>query len=85
MTIKHNYRCESGQIIVASYSHSNSVTLEYKTEVYNLKIAISASGSRYIGGGFVWWIKGSEGTLFQHNPDGTTGERLELCAIELSA
>jgi len=82
MTIKHNYRCESGQMIVASYINKDSATIEYQTKIYNLQIAVSGSGSRYIGDGFVWWIKGLEGGLFQHWPDGSTGERIELCTTE---
>ncbi len=29
------------------------------------KTVISGSGARYVGGGYTWWSKGIEGTLFK--------------------
>ena len=75
----HIYRCESGETITASYLTIDSANITYKGSVYNLKIAVSASGARYVGDSLEWWIKSSDGTLLQHNADGTSGERIELC------
>lgn len=79
----YNYRCESGETIVATYPSSDSATVHYKGSNYRMKIAVSASGSRYVSGELEWWTKGvgpgSEGTLFHHMADGTSGESLERC------
>lgn len=79
----HNYRCESGETIATTYSSTDSATVQYKGSNYNLQIAVSGSGSRYVGGELEWWTKGSgpgsEGTLFRHMADGTSGESIELC------
>ncbi|MCP5193889.1 MAG: MliC family protein [Pseudomonadales bacterium] len=80
---EHNYRCESGETIAATYPSTDSATVQYKSTNYNMKIAVSGSGSRYVGDELEWWTKGSgpgsEGTLFRHMTDGTSGASLELC------
>ena len=82
----HDYRCESGETVVATYPDTDSATIRYKAATYDLRIAVSASGARYVGGELEWWTKGSgagsEGTLFGHEADGTTGERLEYCTAQ---
>ncbi|HEY9099571.1 MAG TPA: MliC family protein [Thiobacillus sp.] len=79
----HHYGCDSGKTIAATYPSTDSATINYKGSLYNMQIAVSASGARYIGGGLEWWTKGSgarsDGTLFRHMADGTSGEILELC------
>lgn len=79
----HSYRCESDQTITASYPTTDSATVQYKGNSHTMAIAVSASGSRYVGGEMEWWTKGSgagsEGTLFRHMPDNTTGEVIETC------
>ena len=79
----HDYQCESGETITAAYSSTDTATVKYKTRTYTMQIAISASGARYVGEGFEWWTKssgpGSEGILFRHKADGTTGEIVERC------
>ncbi|GJQ59034.1 MAG: hypothetical protein D8M57_04420 [Candidatus Scalindua sp. AMX11] len=79
----HNYRCESGEMIATTYPSTDSATVQYKGSNYNMKIAVSGSGSRYVGGELEWWTKGSgpksEATLFHHMADGTTGESIEIC------
>ena len=79
----HNYQCESGETIAATYPSTDSATVQYKGSNYNMEIAISVSGSRYVGGELEWWTKGSgpgsEGTLLRHMADGTSGEIIELC------
>lgn len=79
----HNYRCASGETIAATYPTTDSATVQYKGNSYNMDIAVSASGARYVGGELEWWTKGSgtgsEGHLFRHMADGTTGESIESC------
>lgn len=83
MSSAHSYQCKSGETIVATYPSTDSATVQYKGSSYNMKIAVSGSGSRYIGGELEWWTKGSgagsTGTLMRHNSDGTSGESIELC------
>ena len=82
LTMAH-YRCESGGSIMASYPTIDSVNIQYKGSRYHLKIAVSASGARYVGGKLEWWTKGSgrgaEASLFAHREDGTSAETLEFC------
>lgn len=79
----HNYRCASGETITATYPSTDSTTVQYKGSSYNMLIAVSASGARYVGGEMEWWTKGSgtgsEGTLFHHLADGTSGDIIESC------
>lgn len=79
----YKYRCVSGETIAATYTSTDSATVRYKDDNYNMHIAVSGSGARYVGGGLEWWTKGagpgSEGTLFRHRAGGTSGESLELC------
>jgi len=79
----HNYRCESGETIAVTYLSTDSATVKYNGNNYNMQIAVSGSGSRYVGGGLEWWTKGSglgsEGALFRHMADGTSGASIELC------
>lgn len=79
----NSYRCQSGETITTTYPDTESATIVYQGSSYDMKIAVSASGSRYVGGEFEWWTKvtgpKSEGTLFRHMTDGTTGESIELC------
>lgn len=83
VTPMHNYRCESGKTIAVAYPSNNSAIVHYKDNIFNMQIAISASGARYVGGEFEWWTKGSgagsEGTLYNHMADGTTGKNIESC------
>ncbi|GAA3991674.1 hypothetical protein GCM10022279_13530 [Comamonas faecalis] len=74
------YRCDSGRAVTASYPDTDTATVDYQGTRHAMQIAVSASGARYTGDGYEWWTKGAEGTLFGHNADGTTGERIELCA-----
>jgi membrane-bound inhibitor of C-type lysozyme len=80
-----DYHCESNETLFVIYDSSGAVNVEYQEKNYLMKVAISASGARYVGEGLEWWVKSSgmsmetEGTLFQHKPDGTTGDVIERC------
>ncbi|CAK7050488.1 MliC family protein [Saezia sanguinis] len=58
------YTCEDGQNIQVAYpDHFHAIVIQ-NDDVALLKHAISASGARYVGGGWQWWGKGmNEGTL----------------------
>ena len=77
------YQCESGQTIDATYHSYTTAVVRYEGRAREMVVAISGSGARYVGGGLEWWTKGmgpgSQGTLFRHEDDGTTGEIIEMC------
>ncbi|WP_100640343.1 MliC family protein [Marinobacter salexigens] len=79
----HNYQCDSGNTVAATYPSSDSAKIEYKGSTYSMQIAVSASGARYVGDDLEWWTKGSgsgsEGTLLHHLDDNTSGEIIESC------
>lgn len=72
---------------MASYPYTDAATIKYKGRNYDMRIAVSASGARYVGGALEWWTKGSgagsEGTLFRHLRDGTSGQSIEHCTESL--
>lgn len=82
-TAGSTYLCESGQAIVAAYPTTDTAAVRYQGREYDMLIAISASGARYVGGGLEWWTKGSdpgsEGLLLRHLANGTSGEIVEIC------
>lgn len=77
------YSCESGRTVQASYPTDNTAVVEYEGQTLQMEVAVSGSGARYVGDELEWWTKGtgpgSEGTLFRHNSDGTSGEMVEQC------
>ena len=79
----HQYQCDSGASIAAAYPDTDSATVEYQGDRYDMQVAASGSGARYVGGGLEWWTKGTgsgaEGMLLQHEADGTSGEIIERC------
>lgn len=85
-TVGSTYACESGALIQASYPDTDHARIEYQGRTHVLAIAVSASGARYVGDGFEWWTKGSgpgsSGSLYQHLPDGTTGDAIETCTAQ---
>lgn len=81
--VEHHYVCESGAQITASYHSSETALVHYKENTYDMKIAVSGSGSRYLSDELEWWTKGSgsdsHGTLFRHSENGSTGDIIERC------
>ncbi len=84
--VTYHYVCDSGETIEAAYPTTDSARVDYQNTTYNMQVAVSGSGARYVGGGLEWRTKGSgsgsQGTLFQHNADDTSGKRLESCTAE---
>jgi len=80
---KLTYYCESGAKVVVSYPDTDSAIVEYEGHTYEMKIAVSGSGSRYVGDELEWWTKGSgekaTAALFTHLADGTSGKMVESC------
>ncbi len=79
-SVERHYHCTSGSSIMASYPDADTVRILYRGKSHDLKRTISASGARYAGDGLEWWTKEPDGTLFVHNDDGSTGQRLEGCS-----
>jgi membrane-bound inhibitor of C-type lysozyme len=75
------YTCESGKRIVATYFvDEDRAVISYHDKTVQMNIAISASGARYLGEGWVWWTRGTtEASLFRATESGDTGEMLESC------
>jgi membrane-bound inhibitor of C-type lysozyme len=62
MTAK--YACANGSKVQATYN-GNKARLVLNGRVYLMTQAISASGVRYIGGGYTWWTKGDKADLYR--------------------
>lgn len=77
------YKCQSGESISASYPSSEQAIIQYKNNTYKMKIAISASGSRYVGKSLEWWTKtnktNKEAILLHHQANGSSGDVIESC------
>lgn len=52
------YECADGQKIEVGYPTPDSAVLKTAEHSYNLAIARSGSGARYVGYGLQWWTKG---------------------------
>ena len=71
------YTCADGSVVEARYLSDDTAQLRYRGQTIDMKIAVSASGARYVGGGWQWWTKGlTEGTLSPLEP----GEEIALAA-----
>lgn len=58
------YACEDGSVVEAAYPDVDTARIVYKGRSIEMKLAVSASGARYTGGGWEWWTKGlKEGRL----------------------
>ncbi|MEJ2315844.1 MAG: MliC family protein [Gammaproteobacteria bacterium] len=79
------YTCASGERSVASYPSPETAVLAYRGETHRLQRVRSASGARYADDTIVWWIKGSEASLFSIEQDGSTGKRLDVCRVASGA
>lgn len=63
------YTCVDGSIVEARYPTVDTAQLLLKGQSVDMRIAVSASGARYVGGGWEWWTKGAtEGTLSPLKP-----------------
>lgn len=63
------YVCADGSTVEARYPTTETAQIVRDGKTVDMTIAVSASGSRYVGGGWQWWTKGmTEGTLAPLEP-----------------
>lgn len=63
------YACADGTTVAARYPTTESAQISFDGQTIDMEIAMSASGARYVGGGWEWWTKGmTEGTLSKLAP-----------------
>ena len=74
-----SYQCDSGNRIIVTYPTTDTAEVKYMDDKYQMKIAISASGARYVGDGLVWWTKGNEASMYKAVNNTETGEQIENC------
>lgn len=81
--LSFKYQCKSGQTIKVSYPTDSTAVVDYDERRFQMKIAVSGSGARYVGNGLEWWTKGTgkgaSGVLLRHLKDGTSGKTIEHC------
>lgn len=58
------YDCADGQVIEAGYPTTDTAVIKTAEHSYDLTIARSASGARYVGYGLQWWTKGMTDAQF---------------------
>lgn len=63
------YTCADGSTVEARYPTTDTAQIVRDGKTVEMKIATSASGSRYVGGGWQWWTKGmTDGMLAPLKP-----------------
>lgn len=64
----YTYDCENGEVVRAGY-RGKEAALVYGGRNHRLTVALSASGTRYVGEGLQWWTRGlTEGMLAPLKP-----------------
>ncbi len=74
-----SYQCDSGNRIIVTYPDNETAEVKYMGDKYAMKIAISASGARYVGDGLVWWTKGNDASMYKAVNHTETGDLIETC------
>lgn len=74
-----SYQCDSGNRIIVTYPDNDTAEVKYMDDTYQMKIALSASGARYVGDDLVWWTKGNEASMYKAVNNTDTGDRIENC------
>ena len=63
------YHCSDGSDIAVLYRGADAAVLTLGKQTIGMASAVSADGSRYVGGGWQWWAKGMRnGTLAHLRP-----------------
>jgi membrane-bound inhibitor of C-type lysozyme len=77
------YKCMDGSTIVAGYPDAKTAVVTYRDHAYTLKLAPSASGSRYTGYGLQWQTEGGHARITALKPgeEAATAPGVE-CAAE---
>ncbi|HET7314494.1 MliC family protein [Salinisphaera sp.] len=74
------YECNDGSTIIVRYPDTDHARVHYQGQDRPMRIAVSGSGSRYVGDRYEWWTHGgSEATLFMHADNGSTGDMITIC------
>lgn len=55
---KTSYQCDDGSVVEASYPTTDTALVVIQGKTVEMNTAVSASGARYVGGGWEWWTKG---------------------------
>lgn len=82
-----DYRCANGERLKVAYRGGDAVMITYRGETHFLPLARAASGARYAGDGWQWWIKGeAEGTLSRLPSDAAVASGPGvICKVEVAA
>jgi membrane-bound inhibitor of C-type lysozyme len=59
------YGCPKIGTLKVMYRDNMFANFVFHGRLIKTKTVISGSGARYVGGGYTWWSKGNEGTLFK--------------------
>lgn len=62
-----NYQCGSKPLIVKLNNTTRTASFVYDNQWLQLKQGLSASGTRYTDGVYVFWSKGNEATVYRHD------------------
>lgn len=73
------YNCAPTNGVTVRYPTDSTAVVAYDGREIPMTQAVSGSGSRYVGGGFEWHVKGSEGLFGTVRPDGTSDSTLLTC------
>lgn len=57
------YVCANNQNVNTQVLNSDRLAVSFDGKVVPMTRAVSASGTRYIGEGWQWWVKGYDATL----------------------
>lgn len=79
VTTKVSYTCDTMKGLTATYINAPPIalaTVAFRDEFVVMANVLAASGARYAGDRFVWWTKGSTGSLY----DLTKGENAPAIA-----
>jgi membrane-bound inhibitor of C-type lysozyme len=82
-----DYKCMDGSTIVAGYPDAKTAIVTYRDHAYTLKLAPSATGSRYTGYGLQWQTEGGRARITALKPgeEAATAPGVECTAEPQSA
>lgn len=60
---KVSYQCDDGSVVEATYPSTDTAEVIIEGKSVEMTSAVSASGARYVGGGWEWWTKGTTEAL----------------------
>lgn len=73
------YTCTSADGLTVRYPTDSTAVVNYEGREIPMTQAVSGSGSRYVGGGFEWHVKGAEGVFGTVTPEGASDSTLLSC------